>query len=299
MITRCARGHSSSSFLACCCVALVGVVWSLGKRSKIELHSSRVENGMFSLRLVWIPASKRPRFDRRKRVDRDSVEMRARRAFRVAQLPREPVRNEIASFELVEEFSLEESWFRSNLRKARWRAASGPSSMNADHLRPMVENSADSPVHSQVALLLCKAKAADETLSVMVKAESLRRRSPTEESEVLREKPVGPAYSFGISEERIARRRTVVRMPPRFTSSVRRRGLSKSTESSIVEARPQLTPRGEDESVEQGVAWSLKIVTFFTQELSCGEETEGCRLPNNGSRSSAFCSAFQIFSAAS
>ena len=50
LISRSARGNSSSLFLACCCLALVGVVWSLGKRSKIELHSSRVENGMFSLR---------------------------------------------------------------------------------------------------------------------------------------------------------------------------------------------------------------------------------------------------------
>ena len=76
--------------------------------------------------------------------------------------------------------------------------------MNADYLRLMLENSADSPALSQLAPLLCKAKAADEILSVMAKAESLRWRSPTEETKVLREKPVGPAYSFGISEERIS-----------------------------------------------------------------------------------------------
>ena len=59
----------------------------------------------------------------------------------------------------------------------------------------------------------------------------------------------------------------------------------------IVEARPHLTPRGNDESVEQGVAWSLKIVTFFKkqrswppQELSCGEETKSCRLTSKGSK---------------
>ena len=201
------------------------------------------------------------------------MEMRARRTFRLAQLgeasagrqalegasvapgtnatfralrdpdrrpklPREPVPDEIASFEPVEKFSLEEGWFRSNVRKARWRAAAGPSGMNADHLRLMLENSADFPALSQMAPLLCKAKVADEILSVMVKAESLRWRGPTEESEVLREKPVGSAYNFGNSEERIARRRTVVRMHPRFTSSARIKWLSKSTVSSR-------TPRGK------------------------------------------------------
>ena len=122
--------------------------------------------------------------------------------------------------------------------------------MNADHLRPMLENSADAPVLSKLARLLCEAKAADV---FMVKAKLLCWRSPTEEPEVLREKPVGSAYNFRISEGRVARGRTVVRMPTRFISSAKLRALSKSRNplAPIVGARPHLTPLEKDESVEQ------------------------------------------------
>ena len=139
---------------------------------------------------------------RRKRRDLDSVEKRARRALRLVQLgevsagrqalegasvapgtnatlrafqdpdrrpkfPREPVPDEIASFEPAEEFVLDQDWFSSNLRKARRGAAAGPSGMNADHLRPMLENSADSVALSQLASFLCKAKVPNEILGVM------------------------------------------------------------------------------------------------------------------------------------
>ena len=50
------------------------------------------------------------------------------------KFPREPVPDEMASFEPAEEFVLDQDWFNSNLRKARRGVVVGPSGMNADHL---------------------------------------------------------------------------------------------------------------------------------------------------------------------
>ena len=58
-------------------------------------------------------------------------------------LPREPLPDELSTFELVAPFPLDAERFIKSIRSARRGAAGGPSGMTTEHLRPMMDNMND------------------------------------------------------------------------------------------------------------------------------------------------------------
>ena len=138
---------------------------------------------------------------RRRGTQRDTVEKRALRAFHMVQLgevsagrqalegaslatgdertlkalkdparrpalPRNPM-PEIAQFIPGEPFALDQELFAINVRTARKGAAPGPSSMTADHLRPLVEHASLSAVFGQAAALLALNKVPEEVMDAL------------------------------------------------------------------------------------------------------------------------------------
>ena len=139
---------------------------------------------------------------RARRRDQDTIEKRARRALHMVHLgevsagrqalegaalargdnttlsqlrdqsrrpalPREALPEDLACFVPEQDFVLEEGWFSHNLRKARRGAAPGPSGMTADHLRPLLDVSADSLVLGQVAALFSRAQVPPEIMDAL------------------------------------------------------------------------------------------------------------------------------------
>ena len=58
-------------------------------------------------------------------------------------MPREPLPNELSTFEPVAPFRLDAERFIKNIRSARRGAAGGPSGMTTEHLRPMMDSMND------------------------------------------------------------------------------------------------------------------------------------------------------------
>ena len=81
--------------------------------------------------------------------------------------PREALPEDLACFVPEQDFVLEGGWFSHNLRKARRGAAPGPSGMTADHLRPLLDVSADSLALGQVAALFSRAQVPPEIMDAL------------------------------------------------------------------------------------------------------------------------------------
>ena len=84
-----------------------------------------------------------------------------------SKVAREPVPDDIASFQPVEEFSFRTGMVQFQLEEGQAGSCGWPFRQNADHFRPMLENSADSMALSELASLLCKAKVPNEILGVL------------------------------------------------------------------------------------------------------------------------------------